>query len=403
MNTEQNVMEKAAESIPLFREYPALGERLPRVPLGTLPTPVEKLDATGRELGLERLYIKRDDLSGDVYGGNKVRKLEFLLGDALRSGKKEVLTMGFAGSNHATATAIYAGKLGLKCISMLMPQMNAHYLRRNLLAGCSANAELCLCSQLTIGARIGWKMLCGLARHGVFPKYIPGGGSSPLGIVGYVNAAFELKDQIDAGLMPPPDFIYVPMGSMGTAAGLTIGLRAAGLDARVVAVRVIEKIHANESKLLSLIKTTACYLRRNDASFPGFDFKRDDFNVRDEFIGEGYAHFTEDGAAAARLMRETAGIPVNGSYSAKAFAALVADARKRRSPDRQNKYSANQETAAPDFTLADKTVLFWNTFNSRDLTSLIEKVDYRSLPHGFHQYFETDVQLWDIDVDKPVS
>lgn len=375
MNTNE-LPTTSPTDLPLFRVWPALRERLPYVRLGQLPTPLEKLETAGLELGLDRLYIKRDDLSGEVYGGNKVRKLEFLLGDALRKRSKEVLTMGFAGSNHATATAIYANRLGLKCISMLMPQTNAHYLRSNLLAGRSAHAELCLyANMLTIVGGIYWKMLRGLLRHGALPKYIPGGGSSPLGIVGYVNAALELKAQIDAGLMPPPDLIYVPMGSMGTAAGLAIGLRAAGLGSRVVAVRVIGKIHANESKLLALIRKTASYIRRNDTAFPHFDFSQNDFTVRHEFYGDGYAHFTEEGAAAARLMRDKTGIPMNGSYSAKAFAAIMADAARG--------------------DLKDKTVLFWNTFNSRDLTPLIQNADYHTLPRAFHRYFKTDVQPLD--------
>lgn len=137
--------------IPLFKQYPLLEDKLPYVALGDFPTPVEKLDRLGADIGVDHLYIKRDDLSGKVYGGNKVRKLEFLLGHALRTEVKTVLTFGFAGSNHAVATAIYAHHVGLKSISMLMPQPNAHYPRRNLLMGyyCGVglsctNIEMCL-------------------------------------------------------------------------------------------------------------------------------------------------------------------------------------------------------------------------------------------------------------------
>ena len=99
-----------------------MGDKLPYVSLGEFPTTVEKLDRLGGGIGIEHLYIKRDDLSGKVYGGNKIRRLEFLLGHALRAKVKEVLTFGYAGSNHALATAIYAQQVGLKSISMLMPQ-----------------------------------------------------------------------------------------------------------------------------------------------------------------------------------------------------------------------------------------------------------------------------------------
>ena len=134
--------------IPLFEHYHLLAHKLPYVSLGEFPTPVQKLNQLGRQLGLDNLFIKRDDLSGKVYGGNKIRKLEFLLGDALRIGAKEVLTFGSAGSNHALATAIYARQLGLKSISMLVPQPNAHYVRRNLLMSYHCGAELHLYSNI---------------------------------------------------------------------------------------------------------------------------------------------------------------------------------------------------------------------------------------------------------------
>jgi 1-aminocyclopropane-1-carboxylate deaminase/D-cysteine desulfhydrase-like pyridoxal-dependent ACC family enzyme len=119
--------------IPLFKQYPKLEEKLPYISLGEFPTPVQKLERLGMELGVGNLYTKRDDLSGRLYGGNKPRKLEFILGDVLRSGAKEVITFGGAGSNHALATAIYSRQAGLKSISMLMPQPNARYVRNNLL------------------------------------------------------------------------------------------------------------------------------------------------------------------------------------------------------------------------------------------------------------------------------
>ena len=114
---------------PLFDRFPRLRERLPHVPLTDLPTPVEPMLRLGAHLGLEHLYIKRDDLSGAVYGGNKVRKLEFLLGEALREGAKEVITFGFAGSNHAARHGHLRPPARAPRTSMLLPQPNAHYVR----------------------------------------------------------------------------------------------------------------------------------------------------------------------------------------------------------------------------------------------------------------------------------
>jgi len=131
--------------IPLFKQYPLLREKLPYVPLGEFPTSVQKLDQLSGDLGMSRLYMKRDDLSGKIYGGNKQRKSEFLLGNALRANAKEVIAFGGVGANHAMATAIYAQQVGLKSISMLMPQPNARYVRRNLLMSHYCGAELHLC------------------------------------------------------------------------------------------------------------------------------------------------------------------------------------------------------------------------------------------------------------------
>ena len=130
------------KNIPLFEQYPPLGDRLPYVSLGEFPTPVHKLHKLGSDLGIGQLYIKRDDLSSEVYGGNKPRKLEFLLGNTLTENVKEVITFGCAGSNHALATAVYAQKMKLKCISMLLEQPNAQYVRRNLLWSYVCDAQL---------------------------------------------------------------------------------------------------------------------------------------------------------------------------------------------------------------------------------------------------------------------
>jgi len=369
-------LKNAADKIPLFRNYPLLEKKLPHISLATLPSPVEQLTKVGEEIGSGTLYIKRDDLNGKVYGSNKVRKLEFLLADALDKKAGQAVTIGFAGSNHALATAIYAKKLGLEATSFLMGQANAHYVRRNLLAGHFFGAKLRHYRNLEF-------MLLALAAEYVkyklkrkaFPYFVPPGGTSPLGIVSYANAAFELKEQITAGEMPAPDYIYVPMGSMGTSAGLILGLKAAGLKTKVIAVRVIEKRMANKRKLLRLIKKTNMFLRKLDPSFPLVSLYKDDFEVRNEYLGAGYARFTDKGVKAAALMKSKAGIIMNGAYSAKAFAALTDDARSG--------------------FLEGKTALYWNTYNSRDLSAIAAKVDYRDLPKEFHRYFEEEVQRLD--------
>jgi len=366
--------------IPVFEQYPLLQEKLAYVSLGEFPTPVQKLERLGAELGISHLYIKRDDLSGKVYGGNKPRKLEFVLGDALRSGAREVITFGGAGSNHALATAIYTQKVGLSSISMLMPQPNAHYIRRNLLMSYYCGAELHSCgAELESAKNIPLVYLATLyqfLRHrlkkGRFPKLIPAGGSSPLGVIGFVNAAFELREQIANGEMSEPEYIYVACGTMGTAAGLILGLKVAKLDSQVVSVRVTSEKFVNAKGMIELIDKANSLLSSLDASFLGLDFTAADINIRHDCFGERYALFTKEGMKAVSLMKECEGIKLDGTYTGKALAALIDDAKRGK--------------------LSNKAVLFWNTLNSRDFSDAISDIDYHSLPREFHRYFEEKVQ-----------
>ena len=366
------------KNIPLFEHYPLLGDRLPYISLGEFPTPVERLNRLGQDIGVEHLYMKRDDLSGKVYGGNKVRKLEFLLGRAKRDRAKGVLTFGYAGSNHALATAIYGQQLGLKTISMLLPQPNAHYVRRNLLMGYHCGAEL---HQYRNKVLLIMGTVCQLAckklRYHYFPQIIAHGGSSPLGVIGFVNAALELKQQVTEGEIPEPDLIYVALGSMGTAVGLMLGLKVANLKSRVISVRVIDEGFANVGKMVKLFHKTNTFLHSLAPTFPKFDLRAGDIDIRHEFFGEQYGLFTEEGMAAVARMKETEGLKLDGTYTGKALAALIDDAGKQ--------------------ALRDKRVLFWNTYNSRDFSDIIANIDYHQLPTCFHRYFEEEVQPLDTD------
>ena len=369
--------------IPLFEQYPYLKQSLPYVSLTDLPTPVQKLDKLGQKLGIGGLYIKRDDLSGRVYGGNKVRKLEFLLGDALKRGAKEVVTFGAVGSNHALATAIYAGQVGMRSISMLMPQPNTYYVRRNLLMSHYAGAELHLCgSRLESPTTVPMLRLATmyqLMRHrlknGSMPILIPPGGSSPVGVLGFINAALEFKNQILNGDMPEPDYIYVASGTMGTAIGLQMGLELAGLNSRLVSVRVTGESIVNEQRMLNLIGKVNAFLQSLDESFPGVEITPAGLDIRHDFYGKQYALFTKEGMQAVSLMKEYEGIKLDGTYTGKTMAAVVADAGKS--------------------LLKDKKVLFWNTLNSRDFSHYISNIDYHDLPREFHRYFQEEVQPLD--------
>jgi len=360
----------------LFREYPLLGEKLPHIPLGIFPTPVERLHRLGPELGAGRLYVKRDDLSGSVYGGNKVRKLEFLLGEALREGAGEVMTFGAAGSNHALATAVYARQAGLGSLSMLRPQPNARYVRKNLLLSRAAGAELHYYPD-DVSLQRGVDDQCRIHAEitGVSPWIIPMGGTSPLGTAGFVNAAFELRDQVREGLLPEPDLMYAALGSMGTVTGLLLGLRAAGFKTRMYAVRVVAESIACRDAVRELFHGANRLLHDADPSFPLLDFPEEQLIVRNEFFGEQYALFTREGMTAVQRMRDAEGITLDGTYTGKTFAALMRDAGQGE--------------------LRNRTILFWNTLNSRDFSERIRNAYYHGLPEEFHRFFEEDVQPLD--------
>jgi len=366
--------------LPLFEQYPGLRERVPHVALGDFPTPVVRMARI--EKGLlnpsdeASLFIKRDDLSSTVYGGNKVRNLEFLLGRALHDGKKEVLTFGGAGSNQGVATAIYAEEVGLRGISMLIPQPNAEMVRRNLCMSHRAGAELHHYPGMPcVVAATLYELVRHRVRQGAFPQVIPPGGTSRIGMVGFVNAALELKQQVDAGVAPAPDVLYVALGTMGTAVGLLLGLTLAGLHTRVVAVRVTAPQYVSMRKARRLFGATNALLHKADPALPLVAFPESDFTLRHDHFGEEYGLYTEESVSAAQRVTETEGIALEPTYTGKAFAALLADAQAG--------------------ALKDQAVLFWNTANSRDFTPDIAGIDYHLLPRRFHRYFEQEVQPLD--------
>ncbi|MGI9263713.1 MAG: 1-aminocyclopropane-1-carboxylate deaminase/D-cysteine desulfhydrase, partial [Gammaproteobacteria bacterium] len=219
--------------IPLFDSFPLLRDKLPYQQLGQLPTTLDV--RSGPDIGFkcEQLLVKRDDRSGDAYGGNKVRKLEFLLADAIEQGCDGVITFGAAGSNHALATAVYARQCGLQCYSMLTPQPVAHSVRNNLMQGFAIGNHLIGFETYEESVAAARKLCRDAEEKGQRLCTVRGGGSSPLGCVGFVNAGLELGQQLAKEGLERPDVIYVALGTMGTVTGLTIGLRAAGIDSRV--------------------------------------------------------------------------------------------------------------------------------------------------------------------------
>ena len=343
--------------------FPALSDAPQRVALTDLPTPLEPLPTLAGELGLDDLFIKRDDQTGLVYGGNKVRKLEYLLGDALHKGCDSVVTFGAVGSNHALATAIYADQLGLGCHVIMTEQPITPYVAQTLRYHALLGTRLELANNYVELNDIADRLA---AHHptGAERLYrIPLGGSSPLGAIGFVNAALELAAQCHASV---PDVLYVACGTMGTVAGLALGLRLAGLNTQIEAVRVVPESVTTSSGIENLFIAANRELQSIDTSIPLFENPLSNVTLRGEFFGAGYAEATPECTEAVELMRNTEKVTLEITYTGKALAALIHDARSQQ--------------------LAGRRVIFWNTYNARPYPPAVQDEPGASLPDWAQSY-----------------
>jgi D-cysteine desulfhydrase len=319
-----------------FERFPGLTKTLARVPLIERPSPVTEARELGESLGLSRLYIKRDDLASSTYAGSKLRKLELLLGHARAMGYTHLVTGGSVGSHHALATAIHGSAQGFSVELLLMPEPPGEEVARVL----QASAHFAASVEYVPSARaLSEQWQRALARHPGSTYSVPLGGTSPLGNLGYVEAALELERQVDEGRLPEPARIYVPLGTMGCAVGLLLGLRLTRLTSRLVAVRASNPSTSTLAKFRALYEATARGLRALDGRVPALALDESAFTIDGGHLGRGYALETREGKTAQRLARERAGLTLERTYTAKALAALIADAPK----------------------LGGQSVLFWNT------------------------------------------
>ncbi len=338
-------------SCALFAACPQLAARLPHRSLGNFPTALSRV--TGLVSPRVDLWVKRDDQAGTIYGGNKVRKLEFLLADPRLSASHPpgLHTLGAYGSHQVLATALYCRALGLRCAAVVLPQPPTEHARDTARLSLAAGAHLFPTRGLL---DVPWQVLRArrlLSRlsPGATPLSIPPGGSSPLGNLGWVSGGLEIAAQVRAGEAPRFDAVYVAFGSGGTAVGLWLGLGESA--ASLVCVRVVPALVGNILYLRHLAARTADLL---DAALapehpPLRAALRPALRVDGRFLGPGYGHVTPKGAEAVRRAAAV-GLFLETTYTGKALAALLADA---------------------DAGLLDgKRVLFINTYSSADLHAL---------------------------------
>ncbi len=307
------------------------------VDLGVFPTPITPLPGLARDLGLASLHVKRDDLASPLYGGTKVRALEYLLGAARADAAEGVVTLGASGSHHAVATALFAEKLGLATRVVLFPQPPTPEIARHAAVFGRLGVEVRSVAHVALVPWALWvasRQVLGARR----PYRIPAGGSSPLGIVGAVEGALEVAAAVDAGICPRPEVVVVAAGSCGTAAGLKLGFALAGLAVRLVAVRVVPGIVANAWRIRRLAAGGLALL--NEAGGCGTKAQVRLVVVGRE-AGRGYARPTRASSAAVRVAA-AAGLRLDTTYTGKAFAHLAAG------------------------PLRGRSVLFWNTLSAVD-------------------------------------
>jgi D-cysteine desulfhydrase len=314
---------------PLFDAYPSLREQVPFVPLADLPTPLELMERLSTSVGAE-IWIKRDGLTHAVYGGNKLRKFEFVFGDVLRKQARAILTGGGLGSHHTLAAAVVARQLGLQPVCAYYCQPISEEVHRNLRRSPPLGIDAHFCGDYVgLAVSLTWQYLRWLVRTGRLPYFIYPGAPGTLGTLGYVNAAFEIEAQLRQGGTPEPEAIFAAVGSCGTFAGLLLGARLAGLDSRIVGVRVIEENVANRRKVARMVNRAARYLRRRDRTVPEVEFEPEEVDLRDGYLGAGYAHPTAEAQRAVELVAGTEGLPLETTYTGKAMAALLDHARRR--------------------------------------------------------------------------
>lgn len=316
------------------------------IQLGTYPTPLERLDTCG-------VWIKRDDLVAELYGGNKVRKLEYILEAARASGKTSLLTLGAAGSHQVVATTLFGKREGFTVDAVLVPQPSSTHAQQNLRAA--------LAQGLHATVATSWPVAPAMiaTRLGRDVYFIPLGGSNALGSLGFVDAAKEIAGQVAAGVMPEPDVVVVAMGSGGTAAGLAVGFEAVGMRTKVVGVAVSPPVAVIGAMTRRLAKKTA-----ERVGLPRARAVRavERIEVDTRWLGRGYGYSTREGEAATREAAR-AGIVLDVTYTAKAFACALEMTRPQRA----------------------RVILYWHTLSAAPMEPLLAGAE--ELPPKLAQLF----------------
>ena len=283
------------------------------LPVARVPTPVTPV------AGVRGLWVKDEGRAGSPYGGNKVRKLRWILADVIARGHRSVVTFGGVGSHHVLATAMFGAEYGIATHALLFAQPSTAHVRANAARIAAYTASWApLFDPLKASAALA--ALYARLDPGRRPYRVAVGGSSVVGTLGWVEAGLELANQVAAGELPPPQRVYAAVGTGGTVAGLQVGLALGGLRTEVVGVRVVTYVAANEVRLAALARQVR---RRWSALHPTADIPPlGPLRLVHHWLAGGYGAVQPRVLAAARRAHD-AGLGLETTYTAKAFGACL--------------------------------------------------------------------------------
>ena len=292
-------------------------EKFERIKLGHFPTPIEYLKNITEHLNGPQIYIKRDDCTGLATGGNKTRKLEFLMPDAIKNKADLVVTVGAVQSNHTRQTAAACAILGLKCLIVLEQRLvdapNSYMTSGNVFLDKLFGAEVILCPKEKDVKEYAMEIMAKRKNQGANPYYIPVGGSNHIGELGYVECMREIIEYDKDNSFT---HIVLPTGSGGTHSGSVAGKTYYKNDLKIVGISVKDKKNDQEEKVFKLAQTACDYINCDQP-------KREDVFVFDNYVGGGYGVPTEGMKEAVKLMATKEAILLDPVYSGKGFDGLM--------------------------------------------------------------------------------
>lgn len=333
-------------------------KNFPRYPLAFLPTPIEELKTLTKKLNGPRLLMKRDDQTGLAFGGNKTRKLEYLLADAIKKECDTLVTMGSIQSNHCRQTAAAARKAGL-CTELLLRGKKPEISNGNLLLDQLLKAVITWTDKPVTHATLE-AFVEEIKKKGAKPYLVPYGGSSPLGALGYVNAMIELDEQLKQ-MNEKIDYIVCASSSGGTQAGMVVGKALTGFTGEIHGIGVSKTNEPNstlEKEFTKIANETAALIELNQT------FTEADFFINKDYFGEGYAIMGEKEKEAIHLLAKHESVFLDPVYTGRAFAGLI-DLIRREKVDK------------------DKTILFWHTGGTPALFAYADQLLYPTTQFEF--------------------